>query len=270
MGIQVTSSKSEHVPSGIIGLDTLLGGGYPRGRVILISGGPGSGKTLMCMQFLVDGVERFDEKGIFVSLEESKYHLTNEMANYGWDLAKYEKKNQIAIVDASPLRQAIRESDGVESTTDDLSEPEKEVHIMGPHFSIRALNTVVRTFSRNTHATRIVIDPITSLSLQFEETSQRRSAIIDLFDSLACLGTTSLVTSEIGTHFGSSLTQREIPPEEYLAHGAIVLHNTHVPGRGIVSLLEIEKMRESKHDRQLHPYSITEKGINVYAEKFLD
>jgi KaiC/GvpD/RAD55 family RecA-like ATPase len=78
------------------------------------------------------------------------------------------------------------------------------------------------------------------------------------------------VTSEIGTHLGYSLTQREIPPEEYLSHGAIVLLNTHVPGRGIVSLLEIEKMRECKHDRQLHPYSITEKGINVYAEKFLD
>ena len=201
--------------TGIIGLDSLLGGGYPRSRVILISGGPGSGKTLMSMQFLVDGVERFDEKGIFVSLEESKYHLTNEMANYGWDLAKYEKKNQIAIVDASPLRQAIKESHGEESAADDLSESEKEVHIMGPRFSIQALSTVVRTFARITHATRIAIDPITSLSLQFEETSQRRSAIIDLFDSLASLGTTSLVTSEIGTHFGYSLTQREIPPEEY-------------------------------------------------------
>jgi KaiC/GvpD/RAD55 family RecA-like ATPase len=49
-----------------------------------------------------------------------------------------------------------------------------------------------------------------------------------------------------------------------------VLHSTHVLGKGIVSLLEIEKMRECRHDRQLHPYSITERGINVYAEKFLD
>ena len=180
------------------------------------------------------------------------------------------RKIRFVIVDASPLRHAIKESNGEESATDDLSEFEKEVHVMGPRFSIQALSTVVRTYARTTHATRIVIDPITSLSLQFEETSQRRSAIIDLFDSLASLGTTSLVTSEIGTHFGYSMTQREIPPEEYLSHGAIVLHNTHVPGKGIVSLLEIEKMRECKHDRQLHPYSITEKGINVYAEKFLD
>src|SRR5487761_833910 len=103
--------KSEHVPTGIQGLDDLLAGGYPRGRVILITGGPGSGKTLMAMQFLVNGVERFDERGVFVSLEESKYHLASEMANFGWDVEKYEKKNQLAIVDASPLRQISKEKD---------------------------------------------------------------------------------------------------------------------------------------------------------------
>jgi KaiC/GvpD/RAD55 family RecA-like ATPase len=95
------------------------------------------------------------------------------MANYGWDLAKYEKKNQIAIVDASPLRQVI-ESEDKESISDDLSESEKEVHIMGPRFSIQALSTVVRTYARTTRATRIAIDPITSLSLQFEESSQKK------------------------------------------------------------------------------------------------
>lgn len=271
MGSQLIGTKTEHVPSGVPGLDNLLGGGYPRGRVILISGGPGSGKTLMSMQFLIDGIERFDERGMFVSLEESKYHLTNEMANYGWDLEKYQKKNQIAIVDASPLRQVVNEkSDGETSSSGDASESEKDHHIRESHFSIQALGTIIRTFARTTRATRIAIDPITSLSLRFEKASQRRSAIVDLFDALAGMGTTSLVTSEAGTHFGYSLTQREIPPEEYLCHGAIVLHSTHVLGKGIVSLLEIEKMRECRHDRQLHPYSITEKGINVYAEKFLD
>jgi KaiC/GvpD/RAD55 family RecA-like ATPase len=270
--------KSEYVPSGIAGLDDLLGGGYPRGRVILITGGPGSGKTLMSMQFLIDGVERFDERGVFVSLEESKYHLTGEMANYGWDLEKYEKKNQIAIVDASPLRQITKESEQVVSTASggraSASQLAQEtagsdIRIRGPEFSIQALSTVIRSYVRVTRATRIVIDPITSLSLQFFENQQRRSAIIDLLDSLVSMGTTSLVTSEIGTHFGYSLTQREIPPEEYLCHGVIVLHNSHITGRGIVSALEIEKMRECKHDRQLHPYSITEKGITVYAERFL-
>ena len=261
------------MPCGISGLDELLGGGYPRGRVILISGGPGSGKTLMSMQFLIDGVDRFDERGVFVSLEESKYHLTNEMSNYGWDLDKYEKKNQIAIVDASPLRRIAKE-DPERTTT--AQEPQsadgssdREIRIRGPEFSIQALSTVIRSYVRVTRATRIIIDPLTSLSLQFSDPQLRRAAIIDLLDSLVGMGTTSLVTSEIGTHFGYSLTQREIPPEEYLCHGVIVLHNSHVAGRGVVSPLEIEKMRECKHDRQLHPYGITEKGVTVYAERFL-
>ena len=256
--------KSENVPSGIAGLDDLLGGGYPRGRVILITGGPGSGKTLMSMQFLIDGLERFDERGVFVSLEESKYHLLSEMQNFGWDIEKYEKKGQIAIVDASPLRQISKEGE-----TQSTPETQNDIRIRGPDFSIQALSTVIRSYVRVTRATRIVIDPITSLSLQFSDNQQRRTAIIDLLDSLVSMGTTSLVTSEIGTHFGGTLTDREIPVEEYLCHGVLVLHNSHYAGRGIVSAIEIEKMRERKHDRQLHPYSITEKGITVYAERFL-
>lgn len=256
--------KSENVPSGIPGLDDLLGGGFPRGRVILVTGGPGSGKTLMCMQFLIDGIERFDERGVFVSLEESKYHLTSEMSNFGWDLQNYEKKGQLAIVDASPLRQLTKESE-----TNITSQNSNEIHIRGPEFSIQALSTVIRSYARVTRATRIVIDPITSLSLQFEDNQQRRAAVIDLLDSLVSMGTTSLVSSELGTHIGAALTDREIPVEEYLCHGAIVLHNSHVAGRGIVSALEIEKMRERKHDRQLHPYTIAEKGMTVYAERFL-
>ncbi len=257
--------KTEHVPSGISGLDEILGGGYPRGRVILVTGGPGSGKTLMSMQFLVDGIERFDEHGVFVSLEESKYHLVNEMANYGWDLEKYEKKSALAVVDASPLRQLSKEGEGKFPS----EEGQQDLHIRGPEFSVQALSTVIRSYVRVTRASRIVVDPITSLSLQFPDKNQRRMAIIDLLDSLISMGTTTIVTSELGTQLGASLSQRVIPPEEYLAHGVIVLHNTHVAGRGIVSALEIEKMRECKHDRQLHPYSITEKGISVYAERFL-
>ncbi len=258
--------KSEHVPSGIPGLDELLGGGYPRGRVILVTGGPGSGKTLMAMQFLLDGVNRFDERGVFVSLEESKSHLITEMSNFGWDLEKYEKKNQIAIVDASPLRQASNDGDQqVESN----SESEKNVRIRGPEFSIQALSTVLRSYVRVIRATRIVVDPMTSLSLQFMDNHQRRRSIIDLLESLIGMGTTSIVTTEIANRFGSALTQREIPSEEYLCHGVLVLHNSHVAGRGIVSAIEIEKMRECKHDRQLHPYSITENGVAVYSERFL-
>jgi KaiC/GvpD/RAD55 family RecA-like ATPase len=187
------------------------------------------------------------------------------MSNFGWDLEKYEKKNQIAIVDASPLRQATEGEQHAESS----SESDKSVRIRGPEFSIQALSTVLRSYVRVTRATRIVVDPITSLSLQFMDAHQRRRSIIDLLESLIGMGTTSLVTTGIANQFGMALTQREIPSEEYLCHGVLVLHNSHIAGRGVVSTIEIEKMRECKHDRQLHPYSITENGITVYSERFL-
>lgn len=266
--------KSEHVPTGIPGLDEILGGGYPRGRVILITGGPGSGKTMMAMQFLLDGVNRFDERGVFVSLEESKHHLLNEMANFDWDIEKYEKKNQIAIVDASPLRQISKEvqdqnAEQILISSSGASESDKNVRIRGPDFSIQALATVIRSYVRVTRAVRIVVDPITSLSLQFLDNHQRRNAVIDMIESLIGMGTTSLITSEVATQFSFGSAQREIIPEEYLCHGVLILHNSHVSGRGMVSAVEIEKMRECKHDRQLHPYSITEKGIIVHNERFM-
>lgn len=227
----------------------------------------------MAMQFLLDGVNRFDERGVFVSLEESKHHLVNEMSNFGWEVEKYEKKNQIAIVDASPLRQISKETEKEDGEQQQQpassSEQDKIVRIRESDFSIQALTTVIRSYVRVTRATRIVVDPITSLSLQFLDSHQRRNAVIDLLESLIAMGTTSLVTTETANQFSFADAQREIPPEEYLCHGVLILHNSHVAGRGMVSALEIEKMRECKHDRQLHPYSITENGVAVYSERFL-
>ena len=76
------------------------------------------------------------------------------MRNYGWDLDKYEKKNQLAIVEASPLRQIAKEGKphSVESPS---------LRIRGAEFSIQALSTVIRSYVRVTRATRIVVDPLT-------------------------------------------------------------------------------------------------------------
>ncbi|MCK4313278.1 KaiC 1, partial [Candidatus Bathyarchaeota archaeon] len=60
------------IATGIRGLDELVGGGFPEGRVILIIGGPGAGKTIMCSQFLYKGISEYQENGVFVSLDESK------------------------------------------------------------------------------------------------------------------------------------------------------------------------------------------------------
>src|SRR3989337_3313982 len=82
-----TSSKTlPKALTGIQGLDEITGGGLPRGRPTLISGGAGSGKTLFGMEFLVRGATQYNEPGVFISFEETIPELTKNVASLGFDL----------------------------------------------------------------------------------------------------------------------------------------------------------------------------------------
>ena len=84
--------EAEHItafaktPSGIRGLDEITFGGLPKGRPTLIAGGPGSGKTLMSMEFLVRGAIDFNEPGVFMAFEETSEELAQNVASLGFDL----------------------------------------------------------------------------------------------------------------------------------------------------------------------------------------
>ncbi len=84
------SSANARIPTGIPGLDKLLTGGLPKNRTILLSGGPGTGKTIMSLQFLVNGILDYEEPGIYVSLDENKQHVFEEMLDFGWDFQELE------------------------------------------------------------------------------------------------------------------------------------------------------------------------------------
>jgi circadian clock protein KaiC len=85
------------VPTGIEGFDDITGGGPPRGRPTLIVGGPGSGKTLFAMEFLVNGATKFNEPGAFFSFEEAEKELALNVASLGFDLKALEKKKMLTI-----------------------------------------------------------------------------------------------------------------------------------------------------------------------------
>src|SRR5271154_5165617 len=85
-GSQSSSKTLPKAATGIQGLDEITGGGLPRGRPTLISGGAGSGKTLFGLEFLVRGATQFGEAGVFMSFEESIPDLTKNVASLGFDL----------------------------------------------------------------------------------------------------------------------------------------------------------------------------------------
>jgi KaiC/GvpD/RAD55 family RecA-like ATPase len=238
------------VPTGIKGLDEMLGGGIPSGRSILVCGGPGSGKTIFGIQFLCNGITEGGENGLYVSLDESAEHLRQDMAGFGWDLEKLERNHKLAIIDASPIRTVSGEvSIG-------------ELRIGKRDFRMLSLIEIIKRNAAKIKAKRVVVDPITTLVVQYPDSSEKRTAVLDLLEAISSLRTTNIMTTENR----ATTLMRRVTMEEFLAHGVVVLHVFH-EGRELVKALQIEKMRGIAHDQEIRPYRITDKGLAVYASE---
>src|SRR5579884_131587 len=92
----------DRVKTGVDAFDDLVMGGLPRARTTVVSGTPGSGKTVFATQFLAHGITQFDENGVFVTFEEPQRDIEANMRGFGWDLSKWRRENRLAFVDASP------------------------------------------------------------------------------------------------------------------------------------------------------------------------
>ncbi|MGD0978682.1 MAG: ATPase domain-containing protein [Candidatus Bathyarchaeia archaeon] len=240
----------KRIPTGVEGLDKMLGGGLPAERSFLICGGPGSGKTILCMQFLYHGAIECKEPGLYVSLDENKDNLREEMAGFGWDIDKLEKSGQFLFVDACPIRNVPGEV-----KLGGLSIGKRD-------FNLMSLIEIIWRKAEKAEIKRVVIDPIAGLTFQYPDVSERRTATLDFLEALAQLKTTNLITTEL-----RSLTlQRDILAEEFLTQGVIVLHSwrNQLAAHGG---LQIEKMRGIAHDNQIRPYKITKKGFQVFSEE---
>jgi len=237
----------KRVSTGIKGLDNILGGGLPSGRCTLICGGPGSGKTILSFQFLYNGATKYNETGLYVALGESPIHLKEDLGGFGWDIERLEKDEKLVIVDASPLR----------------SIPKRAQHSLGnQNFRMLSLIEVIKSRTKKFGAKRVVIDSISSLILQYPDESERRNAVLDLFEAVTDLGATSLITTELR----ATALEREVKTEEFLSDGVIVFHTFNESGR-LIRAIQIEKMRGVSHDHQLRPYKIYKNGIEVFSKE---
>jgi KaiC/GvpD/RAD55 family RecA-like ATPase len=237
-------------PTGVVGLDDMLNGGLPSGRSILVCGGPGSGKSVFGVQFLYNGVTRYGENGLFVSLDENPAHLKEDIAGFGWNLEKFEKERKLAIIDASPIRALSGKME-----IGDIWTGKRD-------FTLLSLIEVIKGKAEEINAKRIVVDPITSLIVNYPNVSERRNCIVCLLEAVSNPETTNLITTELrATTLG-----RTIEPEEFLSHGVIAFHVFH-ERRELVRAVQIVKMRGMAHDQQIRPYRICDKGIEVYSKE---
>jgi KaiC/GvpD/RAD55 family RecA-like ATPase len=241
-----------YVKTGIGGLDELLEGGFPQGRTILVVGGPGTGKTILAAQFLYSGIGEHMENGIFVSFDENKEHFFSEMTQFGWDFGKAQNEGKFAFIDATRISRVAMLKEKIYKESES---------IRGEQLSVDTLIKDLQQKIQAINAKRVVVDTLAALFYRFTEPIERRNAVVDLIESLSDLGITSLVTTELG-HLG---LERSALEEEYLVHGVIMMQ-TLFSGGTTTRAIQVEKMRGTKVNANLVPYSIDEKGIEIYPD----
>jgi KaiC/GvpD/RAD55 family RecA-like ATPase len=247
----VKDNLLETLPTGVEGLDELLGGGFPRGRVILLLGGPGSGKTILSSQFLYNGISQYGENGVFVSLDEGKNHYYDEMLKFGWDFKKAEEEGKFLFLDATRLsRVAMLKEKMMKEETSSLR---------GKELQIDRLVEELQAKIQQIGAKRVVLDTLASLFYRFTDPIERRTAGVDLIEALSDIDVTTIVTTEL-TYLS---LERNLMDEEFLVHGVIMMQ-TLFSGGTTTRALQVEKMRGANSNPNLVPYTIDKNGIEIF------
>lgn len=237
--------------SGIQGFDEILLGGLPKGRAIILSGPPGSGKSTFAMQFLYKGVKDFGEPGVYVTLSESPAEIRNNMKSYGWDIMKLERDGKLLLVDARPF-----------SITEEGFVAPNESLYRGEAMPFSHLTDMTLAGVRRAGAKRLVIDSVTILAMQYVNKFYIRQGLMGMVQALSNQDCTSLLISETVQEEGKT------PTEWYIAPGVIVLHYTR-KGDTMERAVQVIKMRGTRHGEEIYPARITETGFTVLQPRMI-
>ena len=226
----------EKAPTGISGLDQITEGGFPRGRVSLVAGSAGAGKTLLALEFLVAGARKYGEPGVLVSFEESVEKVTLNVRSLGFDLDQLQRDGLLTVMSFQ-----VEPSEIIASGAFDLE----------PIFLM--LDDAIQRIG----ARRIVLDTVEVLFGAFGDDSTVRAELNRLARWLEARGLTAIVTGERGT---TSLTRHGI--EEYVTDCVIVLDH-RVTEEISTRRLRVVKYRGSAHGTNEFPFLISARGFVV-------
>jgi KaiC/GvpD/RAD55 family RecA-like ATPase len=234
------------IKTGIPGFDDLIEIGIPKGSNILVSGGPGTGKTTFCLQTLNFAAAN-GEKCLYLSFEESKQNLMHHMRSYGWDPLTLEKQKLLTIKCLDPFQI----SRAVEAL---LASARGELFI--------DINEVAPLLPVDFKPDRIIFDSISAVAAAFADKEEGYRVYIEqLFRELGKIGATSFLISEVEqglTRYSKSGV------EEFLADAVIALYNLRRDNLRI-NAIEIIKIRGAAHQKKVVPLKIISgKGIEVY------
>jgi circadian clock protein KaiC len=225
----------ERLLTGIPGFDQIAGGGLPVGRNTLVTGAAGAGKTVFAVQFLVEGIRRFGQPGVFVTLGEEPDGIRRDASSLGYDLAAFERDGSLRLVDASPTG---------------------EQDVVVGRFDFSGLIVRILAAVQEVAATRVAIDSVSSAFSRFPDETAVRWALHGLLSALKQAGVTAVITAE-------GRDDELVPPHLRIGEHAadsIVQLGHRSDGDRRRRTIEVVKLRGGGHRSGAYPFTVRPGG----------
>jgi circadian clock protein KaiC len=223
-------------PTGIAGLDEITAGGFPKGRTTIVCGGPGCGKTMLGIEFLVRGALQFNEPGVLMAFEETPQDMAKNVASLGFDIQELADKKKLYL--------------------DYVYVEPSEIQETG-EYDLEGLFIRLQNAVESIGAKRVMFDTLEALFSGFSNPGILRAEFRRLFRWLKDRELTAVVTAERGD---GTLTRQGL--EEYVSDCVILLDH-RVKDQISARRLRIVKYRGTRHGADEYPFLIDEQGMSI-------
>lgn len=232
------TSTPNKAQTGIEGFDQITGGGLPRGRTTLLEGGPGSGKTMFAMQFLVSGAETHDEPGIFVAFEEAPDRIVVNFGGFGWNLEELQRE-KLLFLDARLSAHLVQSGE----------------------FDLEGMLAALGALVKRCKAKRIVFDALDIVLALLPDDATKRREVYRLHDWLLKNEITAIITAKVNAE-GASKSHEPLDFMQFMVDCSVIL--THRVTLGVSQRnLRVQKYRGSGFDENESPFVVGKGGFDV-------
>jgi circadian clock protein KaiC len=227
-------------PTGIAGFDEITGGGLPHGRTTLLVGGPGSGKTVLALQFLVHGARDCKEPGIFVAFEENSKRIVANAESFGWKLGELRLRRKLFFMDAQPLPDLVQSG----------------------NFDLGGMLAALGAQTSEMKVRRIVFDALDVVLALLPDAAAKRREIYRLHEWLLTRELTGIITAKAGGDEASSIIEQPFGFMQFMVDCAVILNHSVILGVSHRNL-RVQKYRGSSFDEGESPFLIGKNGLEV-------
>ncbi|MBN1179330.1 MAG: ATPase [Anaerolineae bacterium] len=218
--------------TGVPGLDDMLGGGFLPNSIVLLRGAPGTGKTSLSLQFLIEGAVNANEPGLLITFEEFPSSLYRDAQSLGWDLKQLEQEGKLHLMFTSP-----------------------EVFLAG----LETPGSLLDELHRNSNIRRLVLDSASHFNRLTKDPKELRQIFTRVTNGLRREGVTSIL---LGEESNTELRKTERGGLSFVVDTILLLRYVEIES-AIERAIVVLKMRGSDHAKEIRRYEISAGGLQV-------